>query len=117
MTGAAALEWRIDRDAAEAVGGDEHRVPASGPAERRRRALHVGPPLGRRRIVGGGDGALLRAERLRARRGATASMSSGSTPPAAGIGLRSAVNTPIRVLTMWAIASAPTLPAVPLPTR
>ena len=34
------------------VGGDEHRVPASGPAERRRGALHVGAALGGRRIVG-----------------------------------------------------------------
>ena len=58
------LEARVDRGAAEAVGGDEHRVPASGPAKRRRGALHFGAPLGGRRIVGGGDGALLGAEGL-----------------------------------------------------
>ena len=58
------LEARVDRRPAEAVGGDEHRVPAAGPAEGRRGALHFGAPLGGRRIVGGGDRALLGAERL-----------------------------------------------------
>ena len=59
------LERVVDRAAADAVDGDEDRVPAPGPAPRRARLLHLGVPLGERRVVGHGDRALLRAERLR----------------------------------------------------
>ena len=44
-------------------------------------------------------------------------MSSGSIPPAAGIRLVTRVITPLTPITTCAIASAPTFPAVPLPTR
>ncbi len=59
------FERRVDAVAAAPVDGDEHRVPAAGPATRRDGALHARLAFGHRRIVGRGDGALLPAERLR----------------------------------------------------
>ena len=109
-------ERRVNRAAAEPVGGDEHGVPAAGPAERRRGALHVGAPLGGGGIVGGGHRALLGAKRLgrvAARRLDVFRIDAAG----AGIGLRTAVKTPFVPLTTWAMASAPTLPAWPLPIR
>ena len=65
MAAQSCLEARIDRRATDAVGGHEYRVPASGPPERRCGTLHVASSLGRRGIVGGGDGSLLRAKCIR----------------------------------------------------
>ena len=106
MTAQPRLEARIDRGAAEAVGGDEHGVPASGPAERRRRALHVGAPLGGRRIVGGGDRALLGAEglgRVAPRRVDVFGIDAARRRHRVGDGVEHART----LLTMWAMVSGP----------
>ena len=58
------LERDIDRTSAFPIDGDEHRVPAPGPAPGRRGLLHLGMALRRARVVLLGDGALLRAEGL-----------------------------------------------------
>ena len=108
------LERRVDGASAAPIDGDEHRVPATGPAARGGGPLHVGMPLRGLGVVGLGDGALLRPEGLR-RVELAWRTGSGSTPPRAGSGCA-----PSRRGTRGTSAhsaSAPTLPAAPLPSR
>ena len=112
------FEGTIDSRAAEAVGGDEHRVPAAGPAECRRRALHVGAALGWPRHSRPASPRAPACEKPAAHRGAPTSMSSGSTPPNAGSGIGYVPSiASAGASTACAIAPAPTLPATPLPLR
>ena len=110
------FERGIDRVAAAPVDGDEHRVPAAGPAPRRDRALHARLALGHRGVVVRGDRALLAPERLRRVQPRLRQSAPDRCRPRAGSGLRTrgdAVDRRRRA----PIASAPTLPAAPLPMR
>ena len=65
MAAQASLERFVHRCAAGPVGTDEHGVPAAGPAERRGGTRHFGVAFGDGGVIGGGDRALLGAERVR----------------------------------------------------
>ena len=109
------FERRVDAVAAAPIDGDEHRVPAAGPAARRDGALHARLALGHRRVVRRRDRALLAAERLRRveprlRRSAADRCRRSRQRIAHAARCRI-------VATMCPIASAPTLPAAPLPMR
>ena len=105
--------------AALALHGDEHGVPAARPAQRRLRPLHLRMALGDGGVVGDGDGAFLRAEGLRRKRPhliqalrIDAALGGQRIAHAGDSGKWSR-----GVMTTWAMASAPTLPALPLPVR
>ena len=65
MAGELVLEGVVHGKPAQPVDGDEHGVPAPGPAQRRRRPLHAGMTLGHLLVVRRRDRALLAAEGLR----------------------------------------------------
>ena len=65
MAGELVLEGVVHGKPAQPVDGDEHGVPAPGPAQGRRRPLHAGMTLGHFRVVRRRDRALLAAEGLR----------------------------------------------------